>query len=57
MVDTILIYGIAASYYQHQGRLSCLMVDFQKNEGKITYNNEDLPLHFCINATCSLVKR
>ena len=35
IVDNIIIYGIAASYYQHKSRFLHLTVDFQKGEGKV----------------------
>ena len=54
-VNVVTVYGIAASYYQYQGRLLCLQVDFIKGHGSVIYSIDDLPLNFCINATCSLL--
>ena len=54
-IQKVTVYGIAANYYDRQGKILRLEMDFEERKCKVVYIVEPFPLNFCINAICTLL--
>ena len=52
-IQNVTVYGVAASYYNMEGKIVKLEMNFEKGGCIIQYVTEPLGLSFCINAVCT----
>ena len=55
IIRKTLVYRIAANYYEQSGSVISFEINFDNGSSEILYSDERLPLHFCLNACCSMI--